>query len=92
MTRDADFTSIVTERLRLRRFSPGDVEAFHAYRADPGVARYQSWSDFTREQAEELAATVRGSRVEAGGELVWEVAPHNPFAWFGGLGGSGTPL
>ena len=20
------------------------------------------------------------------------VAPHNPFAWFGGLGGSGTPL
>ena len=52
MTRDADFTSIVTERLRLRRFSPGDVDAFHAYRADPHVARYQSWSDFTREQAE----------------------------------------
>jgi RimJ/RimL family protein N-acetyltransferase len=52
MTRDTDFTSIVTERLRLRRFSPGDVDAFHVYRADPGVARYQSWSDFTREQAE----------------------------------------
>jgi hypothetical protein len=45
----------------------------------------------SREQAEELAARVRGE-VQAGGELVWEVAPQNPFAVFGGLGGSGTPL
>ena len=30
--------------------------------------------------------------VEPGGELVWEVAPGNPFAIFGGLGGGGTPL
>jgi RimJ/RimL family protein N-acetyltransferase len=52
VTRDAGFTSIETERLRLRRFSPRDVAAFHAYRADPGVARYQSWRDYTREQAE----------------------------------------
>jgi RimJ/RimL family protein N-acetyltransferase len=55
MTRDPGFTSIVTERLRLRRFSPRDVSAFHAYRADPGVARYQSWRDYTREQAERFA-------------------------------------
>jgi hypothetical protein len=41
----------------------------------------------SREEAEELAARVHGE-VEPGGELVWEVAPRNPFALFlGGLGG-----
>src|SRR4051812_19947385 len=41
----------------------------------------------SREQADELAARVHGE-VEPGGELVWEVAPRNPFALFlGGLGG-----
>ena len=40
----------------------------------------------TKEEAEALAGRVHG-RVEAGGELVWEVMPRNPFAVFGGLGG-----
>ena len=40
----------------------------------------------TREEAEALAERVHG-QVEAGGELVWEVMPRNPFAVFGGLGG-----
>jgi hypothetical protein len=40
----------------------------------------------TREEAEALAKRVHG-QVEAGGELVWEVMPRNPFAVFGGLGG-----
>jgi hypothetical protein len=39
-----------------------------------------------REQAVELAKRVHG-KVEPGGELVYEVAPANPFAVFGGLGG-----
>ena len=39
----------------------------------------------TREDAEALAARLHGS-VEPGGELVWETAPGNPFAVFGGLG------
>jgi hypothetical protein len=39
-----------------------------------------------REQAVELAKRVHG-QVEPGGELVYEVAPSNPFAVFGGLGG-----
>jgi hypothetical protein len=39
-----------------------------------------------REQAVELAKRVHG-KVEPGGELVYEVAPSNPFAVFGGLGG-----
>jgi RimJ/RimL family protein N-acetyltransferase len=50
--RDTAFTTIETERLRLRRFAPGDVAAFHAYRADDEVARFQSWRHYTIEQAE----------------------------------------
>jgi RimJ/RimL family protein N-acetyltransferase len=49
--RDPDFASIETERLRLRRFRPDDVGTFAAYRGDREVARYQSWQDFTREDA-----------------------------------------
>jgi hypothetical protein len=45
----------------------------------------------TREEAEELARRLHGE-VEPGGELVWETAPQNPFAVFGGLGSDGTPL
>jgi hypothetical protein len=40
----------------------------------------------TRNEAVELAQRVHGT-VEPGGELVYEVQPHNPFAVFGGLGG-----
>jgi len=45
----------------------------------------------SRDEAKELAARLHGE-VEPGGELVYEVAPQNPFAVFGGLGGAGTPL
>ncbi|HLY95451.1 MAG TPA: SPOR domain-containing protein [Gaiellaceae bacterium] len=40
----------------------------------------------TREDAAALAERLHGE-VEPGGELVYEVAPGNPFAVFGGLGG-----
>jgi aminoglycoside 6'-N-acetyltransferase len=33
-----------TERLTLRRFAPADAERFAAYRSDPVVAHYQSWT------------------------------------------------
>ena len=45
----------------------------------------------SNEEAKALAARLHGE-VEPGGELVWETVPGNPFAIFGGLGGSGTPL
>jgi hypothetical protein len=45
----------------------------------------------TEAQAVELAARLHGE-AEPGGELVWEVAPGNPWAVFGGLGSDGTPL
>jgi hypothetical protein len=40
----------------------------------------------TRDEAEALARRLHGE-VAAGGELVWQVMPRNPFAVFGGLGG-----
>jgi hypothetical protein len=40
----------------------------------------------SREEADALAARLHGE-VEAGGEVVWEATPSNPFAIFGGLGG-----
>ena len=36
----------------LRRFKDADLEPFLAYRADPDVARYQDWENFTRDDAE----------------------------------------
>jgi hypothetical protein len=53
--------------------------------------RYLIVGAASEEQARELARRLHGE-AEPGGELVWEVAPQNPFAVFGGLGGSGTPL
>jgi hypothetical protein len=45
----------------------------------------------SEEEARALARRLHG-QAEPGGEVVWEVAPRNPFAVFGGLGGSGTPF
>jgi hypothetical protein len=45
----------------------------------------------SKEDAQTLATRVHGE-VAAGGELVWETAPTNPFAVFGGLGSAGTPI
>jgi hypothetical protein len=45
----------------------------------------------SEDEARALAQRLHGD-VEAGGELVYEAAPQNPFAVFGGLGGTGTPL
>jgi hypothetical protein len=45
----------------------------------------------SEEEARELARRLHGE-VEPGGELFYEVGPQNPFAVFGGLGGSGTPF
>jgi hypothetical protein len=45
----------------------------------------------TEAEARELARRLHGE-VEAGGEVVWESVPGNPFAVFGGMGSAGTPL
>lgn len=38
------FKPLLTPRLRLRNLEPRDGAALSAYRSDPSVARYQSWS------------------------------------------------
>jgi RimJ/RimL family protein N-acetyltransferase len=53
-------TYFETERLWARAFGPQDVAAFAAYRADPEVARYQSWSDFTLADAEAFVDSMQG--------------------------------
>jgi len=51
---------IVTERLSLRPFQVGDLEAFVAYRSDPEVARYQSWdSAYSMADAESFLRSQR---------------------------------
>ncbi|MET0998043.1 MAG: GNAT family protein [Marmoricola sp.] len=57
-----------TARLCVRPFVPADLEAFVAYRADPDVARYQSWSDYTLEQGRSLIESMAGSSPGTPGE------------------------
>ncbi len=45
---------ISTPRCLLRGFTERDLEAFAAYRAEPEVARYQSWSSYSMEDARAL--------------------------------------
>ena len=41
------------QRLALRQMRPEDLEAFLAYRSDPGVARFQGGSPMSRNEAED---------------------------------------
>lgn len=58
---DADSFHLETERLILRSFRLSDLDPFVAYRAEPRVARFQSWTHFTHAQGrtflQEQAAT-----------------------------------
>jgi RimJ/RimL family protein N-acetyltransferase len=40
----SSFLPIATERLVLRQFTPADAAGLAAYRSEPAVARYQSWT------------------------------------------------
>ncbi|KAA9332136.1 GNAT family N-acetyltransferase [Hymenobacter busanensis] len=50
-------TPLPNARVYLRRLQPHDAPTFAAYRADPAVARYQSWDTYTLAQATEFVAT-----------------------------------
>jgi RimJ/RimL family protein N-acetyltransferase len=57
---DAAFERLTSERLVLRHFRAGDVATFVRYRADPAIARFQSWENFTAaDGAAFFAATSR---------------------------------
>lgn len=42
---------LLSSRLRLRRLQPADAAAICAYRSLPAVARYQSWTSYTPDDA-----------------------------------------
>jgi RimJ/RimL family protein N-acetyltransferase len=65
------FRPLTTERLVIRDFEPSDVDAFVAYRNDPEVARYQSWTvPYPAEVGQRFVA-----------ELA-ELEPGAPGAWY----------
>jgi len=45
---------LVTSRLRLRAFAPGDVAAVHAYASDPEVCRHVQWGPNTPQESQEF--------------------------------------
>jgi RimJ/RimL family protein N-acetyltransferase len=51
MTFPKHFLPQQTERLTLRRFTETDLDRFLAYRRDPVVARFQSWSMLSEDEA-----------------------------------------
>lgn len=67
---DTPFVPLETPRLILRRLRPEDAAAFAAYRNDPEVARYQSWSAYDLEAATALILDQRSA------------VPGTPGTWF----------
>jgi aminoglycoside 6'-N-acetyltransferase len=66
---DERFTELVAERLVLRRFGAGDVDAFAAYRSDSAVARYQGWdAPYPVDQARIFVAEMEAAHPDTPGE------------------------
>lgn len=63
------FEPLRTPRLILRRLVPSDAPALAAYRNDPRVARYQSWTEYSPQRAISLI------------ESQASVVPGTPGAW-----------
>lgn len=61
-------TIFETVRLIARPMVPGDLEPFVAYRADPEVARFQGWSDFSLADGRALLTSQEGARLGTPGE------------------------
>ncbi|GJQ37136.1 MAG: ribosomal-protein-serine acetyltransferase [Anaerolineaceae bacterium] len=58
-----------THRLLIRNFNASDLEAFWAYRNDPQVAKFQSWSlPYSREKGEALIREMQDIHTPRQGE------------------------
>ncbi|RKH63618.1 GNAT family N-acetyltransferase [Corallococcus llansteffanensis] len=55
-----EFDRVETPRLVLRRLRAEDLDALVAYRNDPEVARYQSWSDYDAQRGRQLIEMMSG--------------------------------
>src|SRR5262245_3666652 len=65
---DAAFERLTSARLLLRRFREDDIEAFVRYRADPAVARFQSWENFTAADGQTFFAAMNRQHPDTPGE------------------------
>jgi RimJ/RimL family protein N-acetyltransferase len=66
---DEGFTVLAGRRIALRRFRPGDVEAFVAYRSSAQVARYQTWdAPYPRAAGEEFVAQMMARHPDTPGQ------------------------
>ena len=66
---DEGFTELAGPRVVLRRFHPGDVAEFVAYRSSVQVARFQSWdAPYPREEGERFIHEIARQHPDTPGE------------------------
>jgi RimJ/RimL family protein N-acetyltransferase len=65
---DEGFERLISARLVLRRFRAADIEPFVAYRADPAIARFQSWENFTLKDGRAFFDWISGQHPDTPGE------------------------
>jgi RimJ/RimL family protein N-acetyltransferase len=65
---DATFDRLISPRLILRRFRAEDIATFVRYRADPAVARFQSWENFSEVDGLEFLAAMNRQHPDTPGE------------------------
>jgi RimJ/RimL family protein N-acetyltransferase len=64
----AGFSGLDTPRLLVRRLQLADAQALSAYRSDPEVARFQSWTGFSSEKARQFIHSLADSTPGTPGE------------------------
>ena len=69
-----EFDRVETPRLVLRRLRAEDLDALVAYRNDPEVARYQSWSDYDAKRGRQLIEEMSGRQPGAPGWFQFAIA------------------
>jgi RimJ/RimL family protein N-acetyltransferase len=75
-----EFHPLPTPRLVLRNFGYPDLPAFTAYRADPAVAQYQSWENYTPADAEQFFAEQKLTTFNTPGswyQIAWALKENN---------------
>jgi len=65
---DSTLERLTSARLVLRRFRADDIETFVRYRADPAVARFQSWEDFSNADGQAFFASMNRQHPDTPGE------------------------
>src|SRR5262249_23626541 len=65
---DSTFERLTSPRLILRRFRTDDIATFVRYRADPAIARFQSWENFSVADGQALLAAMSKQHPDTPGE------------------------